>query len=279
MDENKPVFSGNNMEAEQNRKDTSQKSSKASFLHNNKMVIMSLLCCVIFICISTYTFFDAIYKGADEAINTFSDSVEDASEEVENEFYEWGLNYGESSHHVKNIVSISLGRICEKMELEVLQVYDVGYIPFSNNDEKNIFEKIRASISRQYPNNIVSWLNVSASGSFTVDMRASEFIIDNNRQYVLIRVPKPRLSNYHLNEDQIESLNFHDGGLVKDSATVGQDIAQRHLQYAEGLLKSKAFSNQYYYSQACENTQTILRTLIKQFNPKLPNLTVEIEFL
>ena len=278
MSENTSFSPTENVDVKQSKRASHQKTSKDSFWKNNKGII-GWLCCALCICLSAFMFFDAVYTGADEALDAFSDGVQDATDSVHQEFYDMGVKAGEEAHHVKNVIAISLGRIREKMDLEVLQVCDVGYIPYPDNDEKSFLNTIKASISRQYPNNIVSWLGVSAYGTFTVDLRASEFIIDNDRQYVLVRIPRPKLSNYHLDQDKVESLYFDDGGLVKDSASVGQDIAQRHLQYAEGLLKKKAFSNQYYYKQACENAQSILESLIKQLNPKLPNLKVDVEFL
>lgn len=44
------------------------------------------------------------------------------------------------------------------------------------------------------------WMEFYGDGIFTVDMKASEFIIDYDRQYVLVRVPRPELTNCRITQ-------------------------------------------------------------------------------
>lgn len=59
-------------------------------------------------------------------------------------------------------------------------------------------------------------------GVFTVDMKASEFIIDYERQYVLVRVPRPELTNCRIT--QANQL-FWQNGICNKSISVGIDKA------------------------------------------------------
>ena len=126
---------------------------------------------------------------------------------------------------------------------------------------------------------VVSWLEVPGYGVFTVDLQSAEFIIDNERGYVLIRLPYPELSEFTIDYENVEVLNFEDSGIFKNSAKVGEDLARKQLQSAELTMRQSVNSNQKYY-QAAENDATnILLNLVKQLNPQIENLVVDVEFI
>lgn len=77
----------------------------------------------------------------------------------------------------------------------------------------------------------------------------------------------------------VEVLNFEDSGIFKNSAKVGEDKAREDLQSAELTMRQNVNSNQEYYLAAEEAAEKILSTLVKQLNPQIENLVVEVEFI
>ena len=99
------------------------------------------------------------------------------------------------------------------------------------------------------------------------------------RQTVLIRIPGPELTNFTLDYENVEVLYFDEGGVLKNSAKYGVDKAMKQLQNAELELIQEVSNNQELYNRAREATENMLTQLVRQLNPHLPNLTVEVEFL
>lgn len=63
-----------------------------------------------------------------------------------------------------------------------------------------------------------------------------------------------------------------------DSYKIGEELARRQLSSAEVLIRKEFASNQYYYLSAQEAAVSAIQYLVHQFNPAIPNLTVEVEF-
>ena len=77
----------------------------------------------------------------------------------------------------------------------------------------------------------------------------------------------------------VEVLDFEDSGIFKNSAKAGEDKAREDLQSAELTMRQNVNSNQEYYLAAEEAAEKILSTLVKQLNPQIENLVVEVEFI
>lgn len=66
--------------------------------------------------------------------------------------------------------------------------------------------------------------------------------------------------------------------LFNDSYSVGEDLARSQLNSADLLIKKEFASNQHFYLSAQEAAISSIQCLVKQLNPKLPDMTVDVEF-
>lgn len=176
--------------------------------------------------------------------------------------YQKYYNWAEEQYHVKNRVTISLGDLRETANLEVLKVSDTEYI--INGPEDN-------------DANITSWLEVPGEGTYIVNLQAAEFIVDDERAYVLVRAPNPSLTNISIDYANVNKL-FFKNDFLDDNIRVGEDLARQQLEGADVLIKKELTSNQYFYQSAQDAAVTAIQYLVKQFNPDIPELTVEVEF-
>lgn len=239
-----------------------------------KGFIIAIVCCLLMIGCAVYLILDSIDVGTRAAQDRYHEVKETVSTDVYDSFYQSSFDLSEQQHHVSNEISITIGSLRDQARLEVLRISEVEY-----EDSKRIIEEIKKStILDRVFGNVVSWLEVPGYGVFTVDLMSGEFIIDNERQYVLIRIPNPELSEFTIDYANVELLNFEDSGLFKNSAKVGEDLARAQLQSAELSMRQKTNANQEFYQSARNSAIIILTNLVKQLNPALPNLTVQVEF-
>lgn len=178
-------------------------------------------------------------------------------------FYDSSYEKAEKAHHVSNRATITLGNLRREQKLEVLQVqnviYQEGYLEGSN--------------TKKAPDSL---LEVPGIGVFIVDLKPAEYIIDDERQYVLIRVPKPELGEFKLEEKDTTPIVTPDkkGTTEKD----GINLTQNQYKNAEIAIKQEMLNSQELYKRAETSAEAILENLVRQLNPNVPELEVEIEF-
>lgn len=222
-------------------------------------IILYVAAMCLMIGLSFYFVSDALALGAQAAAETFSKTKDVMAEATYDSFYSTAFEYSERKHHVSNATSINIGQIREVQELEVLKVYDISYEISKEDDE------------------VESWLEVPGYGVFTVDLRMSEFIIDNVNQYVLVRVASPVLSQFTLDHAGIKPLYFDEDWF--HDATDGINMAEEQVKNAETNLRISMMNNQSNYQRAEQSAQTILVNMVRQLNPQLPDLFVDVEFI
>ncbi len=183
----------------------------------------------------------------------------DAAYEAQWEKY---YNRAEQSYHVSNQISVSIVDLEATGKLEVLDVSDVEYVVQDANSDNH---------------NITSWLEVPGSGTYTVDLEAAEFVIDNMHNYVLARLPEPEISNISIDYKNVKKL-FFKNDLFNDSYAVGEDLAREQLATADSLIKEELTSNRSFFESAENAAKISVSCLIRQLNPDVPDLTVEVEF-
>ena len=147
-----------------------------------------------------------------------------------------------------------------------------------DGDKSKKYETIVKTIFGWFKSDIVSWVEVPGHGIFTVDLKSAEFVIDNRREHVIIRVPRPELTNFTIDYADVKLLLIEDNGLIKNSAKTGEDIIREQLQSAELSMRQNTSSNQAFIESACDNAERILKTMAKQLNPESSDLTVEVLF-
>ena len=261
-----------------NEHQNKSKKKQSKGLSRKQFTLGALAISALLLCFCVYMILDTFTIGTDAAMDSFSIVKEEAAEEVYQYFYEKSYDAAEKAHHVSNNVSISIGDLKEKQKLEVLKVSNIAYeIP--DPKDQNWFEELIANITGIFDAEVVSWLEVPGNGVFTVNLQAGEFIIDEERQYVLIRIPCPELTAFTIDYENVELLLFEKGGAFKNSAKYGDDKANEQLQSAELTMMQDVNNNQEFYKRAKESTEKTLVNLVKQLNPQLPDLRVEIEYI
>ena len=254
------------------------KGKNSIFDQKDKAAIFAIIGCVVCIIGIVYCYIHTMSVGTASAIAEYQSVKKEVVNNVYDEFYQKAYDISEEQHHVSNRVSITLGSLKEQTKMEVLKISQVEYIT-PKDDESGVIDNILSSISAIFKDDVISWLEVPGYGVFTVDLRSSESIIDNERGYVLLRIPSPKLSEFSIDYKNVEILNFEDTGLFKNSAKIGVDTAQKQLQSAELTMRQNASSNQKYYRAAKESAEKILSNLVRQLNPQIENLTVDVEFI
>lgn len=219
----------------------------------------------------------AITVAGRSAGEAFQRTRTEVQEDVYQKHYSDAYEKAENAHHVSNRISISISDIQKMQKLEVLQVSNVAYITEDDVGEGEEAKDLWSDVVGIFEGKLTSWIEATGKGSFTVNMKASEFIVDNERRYVLVRIPRPSLDNFTL--DQAKAVYVNDDGVKKKGISDGVDLAARQRRYAGEKLKKEVESDQFFYESAENAAETILENLVKGFNHDIPDLTVEVEFI
>lgn len=238
-----------------------EKSKKAAERNRNRKTITS--CATIIMAVMALALaIGSLGAGSSAAADSYHATYAAEQAAVYDAQYQKYYELAEEQYHVKNRVTISLGDLKETADLEVLKVSDTEYI--TNGLEDN-------------DANITSWLEVPGEGIYIVDLQAAEFIVDDERAYILVRAPHPSLTNISIDYANVNKLLF-ENDFFNDSIRVGEDLARQQLGEADVLIKKEFASNQHFYQSAQDAAVTTIQYLVKQFNPDIPELTVEVEF-
>jgi len=226
-----------------------------------KMIIILAATASVMILVNFYMLKRAIKIGTEATNLSYKQSKEEVKEEVYQEYYDSSYDYAEKKNHVSDVVAIEIGEIQEQAKLEVLEVSNVAYVieDASENEE-----------------NITSWLEVTGTGTFTVDLTLSEFLVDNERHSVIVRIPEPKLTNFRL--DAPKQLKW-ENDILNDSIKKGEELARKDLIKGEQLLKAEFNTSQLFFSNARNSAESLIENLVKDLNPSVPDLTVEVEFM
>lgn len=233
------------------------------------ITIITVLIIIFDIVVSSYLFFSSTTKGAIAAINTYRQAKEISQNETYDNYYDKGYKLGEEQNHVSNHATINIEKIYSTAELEVLHVNDVVF-QFSDElkDDEN---------AKDNSKNDIVWIKVNGSGIFTVNLKAAEFIVDNNRQYILAVLPEPELNENNIKISKPEKLLFK-GNKFSSSIRDGVELAQDMEAAAKSKLYEDFASNQDYHSAAKKSAEESIKRLISSLNPNIDNLVVEVVF-
>jgi hypothetical protein len=236
---------------------------------------MFLICVIVALfCFCGYFAESSFVIGTNAVKNSYTATKDEVAGKIYQDFYDSSYNAAEAAHHVSNAVSISIGSLREEQKLEVLKVSDVTY-EVTKDEDSNLISKVSNAIK----GDLETLYEIPGDGVFTVNLKAGDIAIDNERQYVLIRVPSPELSEFTIDFENVQLLYFDKGGVFNNSAKVGVKDAMEHLQNAELTLRQEITSNQRFYQSAKDSAVNIITNLVRQLNPQLEDLTVEVEFI
>ena len=201
---------------------------------------------------------NSIRRGAEAANEAYDKSKQNAADEAYHKFYQTAFDSAERKYHVANRATIEVEAVREKADLEVLRVSDVEYVIKNTG-------------------NTEAWAEYFGEGVYTVDMRESEFIIDSERQYVLVRVPRPVITNCRITKSNtlfLESTGFRNGN---DAAGVALAEGMRIEGYS--MLSNYMKSDTEFYKSAKNSAEIAIESLVKGLNPDLQDLEVDVEFV
>lgn len=234
---------------------SNKETGKPSFLLIG-MIIISIICLILCGVLSS----KAYAKGEASANAAYMEAKEKVKEETYQGIYDISFEKSEEKTHVSNRVAINVNGATEISRLEVLKVYDTEAVV--ENAEDN-------------PGNVTSWENATGTGVYTVDMSAAEYLIDSERQFVTVRVPKPELSQ--LSVLTMDNL-FLKNDLFDDSVADGVDLAQKQRDKANAAIRDSIRRNERYEKCALESAESMIKELIISLNPEATELQVLVEF-
>lgn len=225
--------------------------------------IAFLLLTVIFLLVGSVFSSRAVTVGAEAAAAAYDEAELTAKQNMYNEFYSSAYEKSFENNKVSNNISISIGEVREMAKLEVLRVSTVQYIPENNEDNDK---------------GITAWLEVPGFGVYTVDLLAGEYIIDNERKSVTVRVPEPVLEQVTIDYQGVERLFFNNEGF-NESYRVGEEIARKQLKQGYEKIYNELKSDTSYYYSAISSAEKLIKRLIIDLNRNVDGLVVEVEFM
>lgn len=207
----------------------------------------------------TFIFFSL---GFDKQVNAANEgyyiNYDKSYSEAQDKAYNHYFQTAKEKYHVVNEVSITVNDVKQEEKLEVLYVSDVDY-----------------AISESGGNTV--WAMFPSVGTFTINLKPAEFIIDNEQKYILARVPKPELSDFSIDRENVKIL-LTDDGIFNGSYKDGENMAQRDYEKAYREMKDKMLANGEYIQQAEDSAEFIIKNLITAANSEVDGLTVDVEF-
>lgn len=196
------------------------------------------------------------------AVKHMQDSYADARENAKSNFYQPAYDYAEEQNHVSNYVVIAIEAEQEVSRLEVLTVSGSEFV-------------IRDADTGD---STTSWLEVQGTGVFTVDLEAAEFIADSERQYVLVRIPNPVLTNCAISGTGKQFWHSSSFPLTNGSIAEGVRLSQEQLAEGRIRLEDSMRQNRRFHEAAQDTAKLMIESIVKKWNPSIPDLQVEVEF-
>lgn len=245
-------------------KTTSAKKSRSKISASKKnsiTITVSVIIIILLIAGSLILIRGGIAAGASALANSYIASYNAEKDSSYQKLYQSAFTKAEESYHTSNTVIISLGNIEETQKLEVLTANDIEFITEDKDNNTG---------------NVTAWLEVEGQGIFVIDLNAAEYVIDNAHRYVLVRVPNPELTNISIirTTRRLFSDDWKNG-----SYSEGVDLAIKQRNEASLQIQKALLSNQYIFSNAKDISVSMIQNLVKQFNPDIPDLEVEVEFI
>ncbi|MCM1283219.1 MAG: DUF4230 domain-containing protein [Muribaculaceae bacterium] len=193
----------------------------------------------------------------------YNQTLEETSSGVYQMFYQKSYDHAEKENHVKNRAVISVQNMKEISLLEVLQVSDVAYI----YDEAGTSSEDNGRL----------WTTFYGDGVYTVDLKYSEVLVDDERKTVVVRIPHPRLTSVSIEYENVDTV-FRDK-VLNGNTSAGVGAAQDDAKRAYNEIKSRMESSQLNYAAAEESAKELIISMVKNLNEEIPDLVVEVEFI
>ena len=250
--------------------DAKQKKIKKKFKKNKTKIVFGFLAFMLVI-ISVLVLRTAKIRAISEAEGAFSDSYEAQKGETYQYYYDMAYSHNEKKYHVSNKASISIGNIREESRLEVLSVSDVVVITHKDENSQKLFSNNKT---------IEAYCAlIPGKGVYTVNLRGAEFIVDEESEVVIVRVPAPVLNESDVELDEA-GFDFIPLGEKEGTYGQGQELGVSLTSEGQKKIYEKLAANQDYFLAAKENSTNLIIKMIKSINSKnYPNLKVYVEYV
>lgn len=207
-----------------------------------------------------------VRKAISVGTDSFKDSYNNKKESISSEIYQKFYDEAEKKYHVTNRATINLGNIREESKLEVLKVIESTCV-------------IQTDKERSEGNH--RWVKYTGEGIFTIDLTISEFLVNNDKHYVLIRIPEPSMTEFQILNENTEYLMYaYDKLIGNGSIEQGVSLSMDFQARAYTEIKNSIYDNQNYFIKAKESAKEELTKIVKLLNStdEMSDLVVEIEF-
>lgn len=264
-----PVAERNKLEPKGPEPDSEEIKEHILLQFLNPSVLRYLICFLGLILLAFCTFILGIQ-------GTYHSAKDTAKKETEESFYNAVFELSESAHHLSNDITIQIQGITEIRNLEVLNVFLTDYQIWPEQEASG---GILDAVTDPLIGDAEAWIRFNGIGTFTIDLQNTDFILDEQRKAVLVRVPSPVMGQILIQQDEDDVLYTSSAGLFNYSSDTGNQLVLSLTQKAQQDMTAKARSNPEYYAQAKGSAEKTIIQLIKNLNPDLPDLTVEVEFI
>ncbi len=227
-------------------------------------IILAVLAVILFLIGSTSlrVWGGIVASGIREAKNNFQNTKALYEEQTEAEVYQ--LIYDEILHHYqpKNEVFITVESIKETANLQVLMARERVVITQTPEE-------------RESNENLNYWIIYDGTATYTVNMQICEFVTDNDRHFVLARLPRPDTKIAIVDEKILLATNkkSNDGSLEKGSA-----LSRKARNTANAKLEELFLNDAELTRKAEEAAKKQVEFLIRALNPGIDDLTVKVLF-
>ena len=247
MSENLPV---------QNPETNRQKKKSDEASRKNKILLIAAVVLVVQIIL-------AVIIGKALFRSGYDNSKKSTSAKIRQDAYNTVYDITENANHTSNKVSIALDDIRERSDLEVLEV-ETNYLYVSDEEDRAKAQLI--------------WYMIPGTGTYTVDLKTTEFLVDNERQHVLVKAPLPVITKF--TEEKARELEYRDDRFIfKGSVGEGEKTARKMLYKAHVEMMKNLEDNTGYLEAAKDSAVRLITSMIKAVNPSLTRLSVTVEFL
>lgn len=208
----------------------------------------------------------SVLAGAYFFKKAYQNAKTNTTNRIRQSAYDTVYDITEGANHASNRASIYLDQIREKADLEVLQV-GTNYLYISDEEDR--------------AKNLTIWYEIPGTGTFTVDLTMTEFIVDHERHHVLVKAPLPTITIFREEIDKIQKLEYQDDKPIPDlqgSIQTGETIARKMLDQAHVEMMRELTSNNDYLDAAKDSAQKLITNIIKAINSSISDLTVTVEF-
>ena len=208
---------------------------------------------------------NALKSATSACASAFNTAYNKTKEDTYNAFYQAAYDYLEHTYHLSNKATISIGNIKEENALEVLKVSTswCQIVPDKDSNEKT-----------------GRWVLFNGSGVYTVDLRCSEFFVDNDNRFILIKLPTPKLNHIHL-DGNTKIYKCDREGWGNGDFNTGHEMYMSDKAEAQINITQKLENNDENLSKAKSAAESLVKNLIKSVNQdlNLKDSEIQIEFI